>query len=98
MKDWLELLAQGAVSCRAMQGKNLIREFTPNRIEQLWVPIFIPDLGETAHGNFTDAYRQFVESGQTEARHECVAGKTITKFGQAIQFEASFTIEFKEQS
>lgn len=95
MSDWRSILRQGGVICRTWHGDAPVRQFVPTEVDQLWTPVVVRDLGEIAKGDFTFAYRQFVESGETVACHECEAGKTIEKFGQAIQFKETFMIEFE---
>ena len=94
MNDLREELKQQAVYCRVLHRNTIVLEFSPLCEEKLWVPIVIHDLGETAQGNFSYEYRHFLASGVTKAVYECMACKTIEKFGKAIQFKERFFVEF----
>jgi hypothetical protein len=95
MSDWNEKLKRGAIRCRVLHGDELIVDFTPTSVDQLWAPILIHDLGETAEGDFVLEYRQFAESGKLAACFEGEACSTIEKFGKAIQFKETFLVEFE---
>ena|SRR6185369_18030925 len=98
MLDWREKLRQGAVTCRVLHGGEIVEEFTPTSVDQLWTSIEIRDLGETSKSYFTFEYEQFVESGKTASYYECEACQTIEKFGSTIQFKETFVVEFEDAS
>jgi hypothetical protein len=98
MSDWQKKLKQGAVTCRVLHDGEIVEEFTPTSVDQLWTSIVIHDLGETTKSYFAFEYEQFVESGKSAACYECEACETVVKFGKAIQFKETFIVEFEDTS
>jgi hypothetical protein len=98
MSDCKEKLKHGAVICRVRQDGEIVEEFTPTSVDQLWTSILIHELGETAKSDFAFEYSLFVNSGKTSACYECEACETIEKFGGAIQFKETFIVEFEDTS
>lgn len=97
MQDWHLTLKHGQVHCRVSLGGEVLAAFTPRHEGDLWVPIHIRDLGETARGDFLAEYAEFVDSGHQTARYRCQACSTIVKFGQAMQFKEDFEVEFSRE-
>ena len=89
------LLQQGVIRCQVWCDEELVHDFTPRSLDELWVPIEIQVLGEMARGDLLLAYRQFASSGKTRAQFTLEACKTITKFGEALQFKQAFVVEFE---
>lgn len=90
-----DLLRQGVIRCRVWCDEQLIHDFTPRSLDELWVPIEIQALGEMAQGELWMAYQQFVNSRKSRAQFTHDACKTITKFGQALRFKQTFVVEFE---
>ncbi len=94
MHDWRAALARGEVHCRVSLDDEVQKSFTPMQEADLWLPIQIHALGETARGEFLAEYAAFVESGEAAARYRCEACHTLVKFGHVMQFKEVFEVEF----
>lgn len=94
MPPWRDQLACGAIRCRVTHADGTTQLYTPTHPDQLWTPVPIPALGQVARGEFFAEFVTFTESGQTQARYLCTACKTIEKFGAAMQFQATYSVEF----
>ncbi|WP_304218558.1 hypothetical protein [Phenylobacterium aquaticum] len=97
MEPWLKDLRRGAVVCRVLHPSTSAAAFRPRRLSQLWRPIRVGDLNQTARGEFAEAYRDFVESGAEQASYDAEACLTKVKFGAPIQFRESFTVAFRRR-
>ena len=97
MPDPHPALPPSNILCRVWHHDKLIATFTPTQPDQLRARILIADLNETVWTDFSAAFAQFMDSGETSARYACEACKTIEKFGEALQFRESFIVEFERQ-
>lgn len=95
MQPWLKDLRRGAVICRVLHPSTSATPFRPRRLDQLWRPIRVSDLNQSARGEFAEAYRAFVESGAEEASSAAEACVTKVKFGAPVQFREPFTVAFR---
>lgn len=50
-------LQQGLIRCQVWSDEELVHDFTPRSLDELWVPIEIQALGEIAQGDLLLAYR-----------------------------------------
>lgn len=95
MSDFEEALSRGEIHCQAVQNGEVVKEFTPRQAAELWVPIRIPELFESARGDFSAEYAAFAASDQSTWICACEACKTYVKFGSAMQFKQAFVVTFR---
>jgi hypothetical protein len=98
MSDWRETLARGEVLCRVLHDDKVLKTSIPTHEDELWLPIRIRELGETAQGEYLTAYAKFVASGDDTNRYQCSACSTIVKFSNVLQFKEMFVVEFTRQT
>lgn len=91
---WLDLLAEGKISCSVRQDGKLLRKLTPTDVTELHSTVTVHELAMTVQGDFYAEYVAFAQSEAQTARVQCEARRTVVKFGSPVQFRTFFEVEF----
>lgn len=92
-----ESLAKGDVHCTIELPNGDLMERMLLVEDDLEECVHLHDLNENILANFTSEFYDFLVSGKTAKRYRCLACRTITKFGNPLQFSETFTVKFEHR-